>query len=136
MHGIWDGLYERNQRMLENPSLYTVANWILVGIPDILSDAIDPKKPFSFAHMMSLLDTVSLTHGAAKLALLCVAKETALENIQRKRRPGGLIEIPLCGLVTGGKRFCSGEFLRSSFLLRYSNREVAQKRSCQVVCLT
>ena len=61
--GFIDGLFERGNRVTEDPSLYNIVNWILIGIPDIFKNALNPDKPFSFDHWMSSLTAVSLLVG-------------------------------------------------------------------------
>lgn len=70
-YGIVSGMIEgnllRGQEMLDNPSVYTIANWLTMGIPDTLSGTFTPEEPFSFDHWMSSLATVSLLYGGYRI---------------------------------------------------------------------
>lgn len=69
--GIVSGAFEvsgqRAQDMTTSPSIYTIANWITLGVPDMLAGTFSPESPLSFEHWMNSLGTVSLLYGAYSL---------------------------------------------------------------------
>ena len=53
-YGVFSGYFQANgerfEAMSRAPSLYTVANWLLSGTPDLLADTFNPDEPLSFEH--------------------------------------------------------------------------------------
>lgn len=56
---------ERANTMLNDPSLYNIANWATAGLVDTVKGAVAPEKPLSAEHWIDSAATASLIVGAA-----------------------------------------------------------------------
>lgn len=65
--GYFQGNQMRGQAAQENPTLFTVANWLLSGLPEMVGESVNSDEPLSFRHWMNSLGTVSLLYGGYKL---------------------------------------------------------------------
>lgn len=65
---------ERANTMLNDPSLYNIANWATAGLVDTVKGAVAPEKPLSAEHWIDSAATASLIVGAASKVVNSVPK--------------------------------------------------------------
>lgn len=65
--GLIDGInksyQQRHQEMLDDFTLYNIANWGLSGIPDRVKGAIAPEDPLSLQHWLDSFSVVMIGYG-------------------------------------------------------------------------
>ena len=54
------GLFARSDAMINNPSLYTVSNWLTLGAVDTVKGAVQPEKPLSLQHWADSFATATM----------------------------------------------------------------------------
>ena len=66
-YGLIDGInksyQQRHQEMLDDFTLYNIANWGLSGIPDRVKGAIAPEDPLSLQHWLDSFSVVMIGYG-------------------------------------------------------------------------
>ncbi len=65
--GTWQGHKDRSQELLNDPTLYNIANYLTFGFADTIKGAINPKEPLSLQHWLDSLGTVSTAFGAYQM---------------------------------------------------------------------
>ena len=91
---------ERANTMLNDPSLYNIANWATAGLVDTVKGAVAPEKPLSAEHWIDSAATASLIVGAASKIPVKSGKSAIPSNVGKpasrgstaKRQPSNLTE--------------------------------------------
>ncbi|MEM1483579.1 hypothetical protein V6615_01750 [Oscillospiraceae bacterium PP1C4] len=74
--GALDVNAERYREMVQDPTVYSAANWLLSGTPESINNAFNSEKPFSFDHWMSSLETALLLYGGYQTAKQVMSQGT------------------------------------------------------------
>lgn len=53
--GFFEGNRERTEKTLNEPSLYTIGNWLTLGFLEQGKEALFPEKPLSLQHWLSAI---------------------------------------------------------------------------------
>lgn len=78
---------ERANTMLNDPSLYNIANWATAGLVDTVKGAVAPEKPLSAEHWIDSAATASLIVGAASKVVNSGAKVSAAKSTKTSISP-------------------------------------------------
>ncbi len=65
--GTWQGHKDRSQELLQDPTLYNIANYLTFGFADTVKGAIKPEEPLSLQHWLDVLGVVSTAFGAYQM---------------------------------------------------------------------
>ena len=66
--GFWNGLQSRTNAMMEEPNLYTISNWLTLGLVELGKEAIFPDEPLSLQHWLSALGFASSAFEVYRVA--------------------------------------------------------------------
>ncbi len=81
-YGLVSSTIERGQVMLNDPSLYHIANWLTMGGADMVQGAFMPEEPLSLTHWLDSFGTVTAGYGAYQAGKRLLAGEKI--DIQNK----------------------------------------------------
>lgn len=66
--GFFNANSARTDAMLNDPNVFSVLNWLFLGIPEMVEGAVAPKEPFSLQHWVDSFGTATLLVGVFQLS--------------------------------------------------------------------
>ncbi|MBR5157192.1 MAG: hypothetical protein IKW59_05430 [Clostridia bacterium] len=82
--GAWQGMQQRTYKMLENPSVYNVGNWLTMGLLDTAKGAINPDEPLSLEHWLNSAELAGMVVGGYEFGKNSGVNSITTKNVPKK----------------------------------------------------